>query len=446
MQRPDEAFRLEMSCEKTLFGNSGIEKPFYESILQKEGAKMAIWNWLTSVFMAISMFFSSIFGFFGAGENKQPPVVEPPEPARACICGVCHPSDDYAMLKDAGLDWVRFDIPYPYNKDGSINAAYTAFKNRAQGFAEQGIKVLAITPYPKYYFNIGGFDPSAEENAERTKEIAVFLLNDLRSVIGGLQISNEMGVASFTMPLTLEQAAKFVGIQAQAISEIKGDLLVGYNSAGVYEELHRLMQPYLPYMDYVGIDLYYGTLSNGSLQDYVSDIRKVNELTGKPVMLTEFGYASAGRQTTAQERAAILASYGYSSEAAVRADIVNFIAKLPDALRSYILTKYPDPAAQSNAIFHEIAKHFYGHLDCSVPGIPHTQEGQAEFFRQLLPLLKETDCLAGFFIFSWKDYGQCPYCGRLDCPYKSVWGITDANGEPKAAYYAVRDAVKCAPT
>ncbi len=403
---------------------------------------MSFFNWLTSVFLSISLFFSSVFGFFSGVQRKtEDPPEQPAEVRTEQIRGVCHPNEDYTLIKDLGLGWVRFDIPYPYQADGSLSEKYIAFKNRARGYAQQGIKVLAITPYPKYYFNVGGFDPSADENAERTKEIARFLCSDLRDVVGGLQITNEMGVASFTAPLTLEQAAKFIGVQAQALSEVKGDLPVGYNAAGVGERLHRLMQPYLPCMDYVGVDYYAGTLSDGGLDDYASVIERVHGLTGKPVLLAEFGFSSAGEPKSAEEHAEILAQYGYASPEAARDDIENFVAKLPNTMKAYIYSQYPDPAAWGDAVFGDLAAHFYGELDHTLPGIPHTPRGQAEFYHQLLPRLKQIDCLAGFFIFCWQDGGACKLCGKTDCPYKSAWGITDINGEPKPAYYAVREAL-----
>ena len=405
---------------------------------------MKVFKWFTSVFMSIVLFFSSIFGFSsGAGQKHDdtPEVPEQPVRAEKLIYGVCHPDENYELLKGAGLDWVRFDIPYPYDADGNISASYAAFKERARGYREQGIKVLAITPYPKYYFKKGEGSSALGVVAQRTKEVAAFLCNDLKDIVAGFQITNEMGVSSFRYPLTLEQAAKFIGVQAQVMAGRKGDLIIGYNSAGIGENLHKLVEPYLSYMDFVGVDLYYGTLGAGSLQDFVSGIQKVHELTQKPIILAEFGYASAGEPKSAQERAAVLARYGYASEEEARADIENFVSKLPDALKAQVYNGYPDPATWGDAVFQDMATHFYGYIDCAISGIPHTPQGQAEFYRQLLPLLKKINCLAGFFVFCWKDAGVCKYCGQTDCPYKSAWGITDANGAPKPAYDAVKEAL-----
>ncbi len=397
---------------------------------------MQIVQWFETVFLIFSLLFTSISGYLNGTNNA---AAELQEKTDGYIYGVCHPDENYELIEDVGLGWVRFDIPYPYNADGSISDSYIAFKNRAKGYADQGIKVLAITPYPRSYFEIGGFDPSADENAQRTKDIAVFLCNDLRDVIGGIQITNEMGVSTFTYPLTLEQAAKFIGIQAEALSEVKGDLIIGYNSSGEAEELHNLMKPYLQYIDYVGVDLYYGTWYGGELRDYVAAIRKVNQMTKKPIILAEFGYISAGEPKNEAERAEILARYGYDSETAARADIENFVAKLPDALKTHVYEEYPDPETWGDAVFLDMDKHFYGYLNEAITGITHTPEGQADFYRELLPALKEIKCVAGFFVFCWRDSPSCWYCGQTDCPYETAWGITDLNGEPKPAYYAIKD-------
>lgn len=397
---------------------------------------MQIVQWFESVLLIFSLLFTSISGCLN-GTNKDAQLLQ--EKTDGYIYGVCHPDENYERINELGLGWVRFDIPYPYNADGSISTSYTAFKERARGYAERGINVLAITPYPRSYFEIGGFDPSADENAQRTKDIAVFLCNDLRNVIGGIQITNEMGVSNFTYPLTLEQAARFIGIQAEALSEVKGDLIIGYNCAGEAEELHNLMKPYLQYMDYVGIDLYYGTWYGGELRDYISSIRKINQMTKKPIIVAEFGFISAGEPKSEADRAAILSRYGYDSEAAARADIENFVAKLPDALKSHVYEEYPDPATWGDAVFSDMDKHFYGYLNETITGVTHTPEGQAEFYRELLPALKKIDCLAGFFVFCWRDSPVCWYCGQTDCPYETAWGITDVNGNPKPAFYAIKD-------
>ena len=370
------------------------------------------------------------------------------------IYGVCHPNENYMRIKDVGLGWVRFDIPYPYEADGrTIRSEYTQFKNRAGEYTKNKFKVMAITPYPRDFLDIGGYDPGDSANAARVREIVVFLINDLRDVIAGIQISNELNHTGHIRPFTtLQQSADFIGLQAKALYDVRGDIIVGYNSAGYSESWTNLMKPYLKYMDYVALDLYYGTYDNGTLQNYVNDINKLYRLVNKPILMAEFGYASKG-SPTAEDRAAKLARYGYASEAEARADIVNLVEQLPNTFKTLIKTNYPNTADWANAVFVTYANHFYGYnkripadswidVDLAEENITHDEEGQANYFRQLIPLLMEQKCLIGFFIYCWKDRTWCLTCGYDDCPNETSWGLVDDSGNrKKPSYYAVKEAI-----
>ena len=375
------------------------------------------------------------------------------EKAGGYIYGVCWPTEYYKRLKDVGLGWVRFDIPYPYDTNGNLRAEYTAFKKKAKGYTDNKIKVMAITPYPKDFVNIGGFDPIDSANIQRTQEIAVFLINDLRNVVAGIQISNELDHPTHKKPFTtLEQAVKFIGIQAEALNAVKGDLIVGYNTCSLNKNMNTLMKPYLPYMDYVGVDLYYGTWAKGKLDNYIQDLRTLYQAVNKPILLAEFGYASKG-SPTAEDCAAILAGYGYDSEAAARADIVKLVEKLPDQFKALIKNNYPDTADWGNAVFVTYGNHFYGcnklassnpitDIDLTEPDISHSEEGQAEFFRQLIPLLKQQPYLIGFFIYCWSDRSVCGTCGLERCPNETSWGLVTAQDIKKPSYHAVKEAIE----
>lgn len=46
-----------------------------------------------------------------------------------------------------------------------------------------------------------------------------------------------MGLPHFTMPLNLDEAVRFIGIQLEALNDIKGSVVTGYNSAGLHIDL-----------------------------------------------------------------------------------------------------------------------------------------------------------------------------------------------------------------
>ncbi|MBQ6267292.1 MAG: hypothetical protein IJK64_05920 [Clostridia bacterium] len=396
---------------------------------------MRVLAFFESVIITISCFFGSIFNL--PDRNVQALLAQ----TGGYIYGVCHPNENYELLGDAGLQWVRFDIPYPYNQAGEISGHYLDFKARAKGYTDRGFKVMAVTPYPKDYFNIGGFNPV--EEVEKTQEIAVFLYEDLKDITGAFQVTNEMGLDTFTKPLTLEEAAVFIGIQLEALDKVTENFPIGYNSADMSRNLHKLMKPYLPYCDYVGIDLYTGNQGNAKASDYAKKVKELYRNTCKPILIQEFGFWSEGGPKTAEQKAEILGYYGYATEAEAIADGMNFIRKLPPQFQQRLKDGYPDDEDRwAEIVFEKEYQHFYGETAAeTMESIPHTPEGQAEYFRRVMGELKKLNCLAGMIIYCCQDMERCWACGHTWCPFETRWGLFYLDGTPKPAYYAVKDII-----
>ena len=89
------------------------------------------------------------------------------------ICGVCHPSDDIELIKGANIGWIRVDIPFPFDKDGNETDSYRAFKERAKRFADEGIKIMAVTPYHHDYTAAGIVidSPAGEKRIREIQDI-----------------------------------------------------------------------------------------------------------------------------------------------------------------------------------------------------------------------------------------------------------------------------------
>lgn len=389
--------------------------------------------WLQSVLTVITCVFCS---FLNLPNARVESFIEQND---GYIRGICHPNENYDLLTDGGFNWVRFDIPYPYNADGSVSGAYRAFKERCRGYKEHGFRVMAITPYPKSYIDVGGFNPVEPENIEKTQQIAVFLLEDLRDLCGAIQVTNEMGIDTFTYPLTREQAIEFIGIQLEALDKVKDGFPIGYNSAGLSEWLHKGMRPYHQYCDYVGVDLYTGNTSDATARDYLKRISRIHRITGLPVILEEFGFLSAGAPKTDAEKAQILSQYGYASEAEAKSDIDNFVKKLPSAFQQRLRESY-EPSAWGDTIFGDLSNHFYRQIaqTGTYRGFPHTPQGQAQFYADILPRLRDLRCLAGVILYCCQDGSVCWYCGLEGCPSETRWGIVDAEGVPKPAFDAIK--------
>lgn len=362
---------------------------------------------------------------------------------RGFLCGVCHPNENYQQIKEANIGWVRFDIPFPFAADGQESESYRQFKARAQGYVDRGIKVMAVTPYPEDYI-AAGMDPRTPEGEEKVRRTARFLIKDLQKYVGALQITNEMGLPRFTLPLTLPEAAAFIGMQMEEMAPLRGDILIGYNSAGPEAQLHALMKPYAAYFDYVGIDIYLGCFDGypGFMWVFDALLRYLWAFTHKPVIIQEFGYISGGAPKTKAEKREILRGYGVEREEEASTAIEDFIGRLPEAFRQHVKhDANNDPARYFDLIFRsDFKQHLYKEMTPTtvIPGYPHTPEGQAKFFADSIDKLYRTPYVLGAFIYCYTDAERCYVCGQEDCPVETRWGLVDRAGNPKPAYYAVQ--------
>ncbi len=382
-----------------------------------------------------------------AGFDKEVPAAE--EKIGGFMKGVCHLDPDYDLIKEGNIEWFRDDIPFPYNKDGSISEHYKSWKAYAQGYIDNGIKIFGVTPYPDDYIAYG-LDPRDPASREGIQDIARFYAEDLKGIVGAFQITNEMGIDRFTLPLTLDEAAEFIGMQLEAMYPVRGDIIIGYNLGGLsVAQLPFKMMDYHQYCDYVGLDMYLGcfepVLKNPN--QYITLLNFVRRVTGKPIILCEFGYIGYGEPKTAEEKTAVLQKYGYNSEEEARANIDDFISKLPEDMRDEIIRDYSDrtPEERADLIFDgEYSNHLYCELaeGMGLYGFEHTPEGQAEFFEYVIPKVRNLDYVIGMCVYCWSDSDSCYVCGQSDCPVETGWGLVDGKGDPKPAYYAVRDGFK----
>jgi len=364
------------------------------------------------------------------------------------IKGICHPSENYGQIKGAGIEWNRADIAFPFDKDGNLRQDYINWKDKMRRYRDNGIRIFAVTPYPRTFIE-HGIDPRLPENEARVREIAQFLITDLKGIAEGFQITNEMGIPHFTLPLDMKQAARFIGIQLEAMHSLRGEILIGYNSSGPQGDLHALMRPWYKYCDYVGIDLYVGSfaLVGNSISTLEMMLRYLWSMTGKPILLCEFGYISGGAPKSPEEKRAILRRYGVSSEKEAREkiDLVleNMKAVAP-TLHARVTKNASGPDKYADYLFQiDTKNHLYSELPKGVVtrNCPHTPEGQARFYSEVLPRLAKLPFLIGAIIYAWKDGERCYACGQSDCPTETRWGLVDLQHNEKPSYYAVRDAL-----
>lgn len=59
--------------------------------------------------------------------------------------GVCHADPDYELIKEANIGWTRKDIPFPFEKDGTVRQRYLDWKAEMKAYADNGIRIFAVT-------------------------------------------------------------------------------------------------------------------------------------------------------------------------------------------------------------------------------------------------------------------------------------------------------------
>ena len=404
---------------------------------------------IISAFLAVvTPLLSGTFGLVGKVVDRVQPTVQAQQfTDDAFMAGVCHPEPEYKKIKKANIGWIREDIPFPYDENGKLSASYRAYKKEMRGYVRNGIKIMAITPNPPTYLE-HGLDIRKAEDIPKIQEIARFYVKDLKGIAGAFQVANEMGIDRFTKPFTLREAAKFVGVQLEAMYPIRGDVPIGYNLGGLsIATFPPLMNRYNQYIDYVGVDMYFGSFENvvKTMETYTALLREVHVVTGKPLIVAEFGYIGYGEPKTKAEKEEILSRYGVHSEAEAKKDIDAFISRLPQRLRREFEEYYADKSVKEKAklLFKgEYANHIYRELSKGtyLRGYPHSPEGQAKFFADLIPKLKALDFCKGAFIYMWNDSERCYVCGQKGCPVETGWGIVDGEGKLKPAYFAVQKA------
>lgn len=354
------------------------------------------------------------------------------------IKGACHPGARRDLMQQAGMNFTREDTPYPFGPDGRLTQRYIDYKELCVDLMKYGIYMMGITPYPRTFVQ-NGIDPSTEEGLKQVEEVCEFMARDLADYVKGWQITNEMNVFHFRDPLTLPEAHAFILAGLRGVRRGNPGALNGYNTAGTSPDalgIVEALRPYQDLMDYIGVDSYCGTWSDGEIEDIIAEIDRVHELTGLPVIVQEFGFASKGEIFTEDEALAYLRSCGYESREAVIADPTQFLNMIPYRSSVTARTKYE----------HEWGQNALGQLPHILKKWPggskvyrHTPEGQAAFYEKILPLILEHPQVIGALVYCWCDTLCCP-CGDPECCCETAWGLTTKQEEPKPAYYAVKKA------
>jgi len=335
--------------------------------------------------------------------------------------GICcfDPAErDLDMIKEAGFNWLRMNLVFPW-KDamyGQLSEEYTKVRSQIEACSAKGFKIMPTTPGLGIYLFDHKLDKTmwvdmwpdfigrkgTEEYYENVKKTCEWLANDLNGLTGPLWcIMNEIDIETFHGDYSTEVAAETAYWSARGIVSADPDALCGINLSRYYEEGLKVAD--MAYREghsfgYIGDDQYFGSWQGDDVERWSYVIDKLHERYHLPVLANEWGYSSGGQ---------------------VR-------EKPPE--------DEPIPAGL-NSVCHVFGWHH------EVSG-GHTEEVQAKYIRRGLEIFAENPNVLGSFLFCWKDAKYCYHCGKELCPSECFWGIVDQELMPKPAYYAIKQAVK----
>lgn len=250
------------------------------------------------------------------------------------IAGVCHAREKLDCIAAANIRWNREDVPFPFQpgKFGELTPAYIAYRDKVRRCAARGLNTMCVTPYPKAFAQFG-VDPASAEGLAVVEETLRWMAADLKAAgLRGYQITNELNVFHFRVPLTMEQVPAFLIAGIRGVHAGDPDAILGYNSAGVGPEVQAMIEQVRPYhdlVDYMGVDSYRGTWSDGEPDDILGEIDATYNAVGLPVLVQEFGFSSAGEIYTPEEALAYVRSTGFDSLEAVYENPEAFLERIP---------------------------------------------------------------------------------------------------------------------
>lgn len=309
--------------------------------------------------------------------------------------GVCHQGGRYDRMREAGIEWVRLDVPFPWADEiGNERPQYAKFREKVREYASEGFKVLGITPYPRNW-NVEAGELGSAKFLSVYREACAYMARDLAFNIPIWQVCNELNLGWFRRPFeTEEEAIPYLIEGGLGCREGNPEALVGVNMATGHEpSAYRMYRALYPNdridWDYVGMDAYYGTWEEGGPDTWPEKMAELYEVCKKPLIIMEFGYASGGGTMTAEERG---------------------------------------PQNEGSQLLHKVGKWPWGW------GEGHTPEMQAEYARIALEHFRRADYVLGAFWYKWSNGAKCN-CGHQDCPENSHYGMTTIDEEPKPAYF-----------
>lgn len=336
------------------------------------------------------------------------------------------------LMKEAGITLSRTFFTFPFTDESMTETTEDYKKTLAcvRLYKENGIDTVAgintaeqcradengtvsfVRQYPDW---MGPYD--GDYYYEVLEKVAVRIATDLGDMVTYWQIGNENDSDIFRGNLTHEQNVRYLKSLARGVKKVNPKACCGINLAGVGsasdingDSLSHSVHPYAEKLinalyncensdfDYIGLDGYFGTWTNGAPEDWEAYINRAHEVSGKPVMINEWGYSSLQRGK-------------------------------------------PRPEEDQNRHFNTNVCRYkdFDMAGCKKwLGEDHSEEMQARYITECLTIFRDNPhCFANLF-FQWQDMATCWQCGDDDCPAETAWGIIDKNGRVKPGYEALK--------
>lgn len=311
----------------------------------------------------------------------------------------------FDMMRLAGINMIRSGAPgYDISRfiQGEPQSdSLEEIKKRLRVVKERGFDLMGITPNPKDFPSSAG-EPGTKTFLNNYTRICRDIGKQFSGLINYWQVANELDLPIFRGSMTVEQAADLLEAGISGLQQVSSDFKIGINitlfpMAPKEEDgeflLKRLYRERKLNLAYAGLDSYPGTWIKGGAESFDYFLDKFHELSGKPVIIQEFGYSSVGELMSAEE------------------------------IKSGI---YPCKIRKWRFVWKK----------------EHSRQEQADFIEECFKIFFKKDYLLGVIYFRWDDQERCWQCNRSDCPCETGWGLVDLNGDPKPSYHSFKKIVK----
>ncbi len=323
-----------------------------------------------------------------------------------------HINLNFDLMRKAGINALRYGFGFPFEEDGKtpgkrfMDAVDGAVKLRKQGFQLLGStfgpgsyrydpekkRTTWVSSIPE---SIGGYD--SDEFYIVAEAAGEFLGRECAELCEYWQVANEPDIDIFKGDMTDEQSVRFLISVAKGLKKGNPNAKPGINlgfmtpySEWLLRELYQI--PDTPF-EYIGLDGYMGSWQPGGPSDWLWYIDKAYDITGKPVIINEWGYSTL--------------------QSGPNPD--------PGGKRHY------NQSVCRNKAWEHVWKN------------GHNPEEQADYIRECMKIFAGHPAVIGEFFFRWSDTETCWQCGDPLCPAECAWGIVDVHGNPKPGYYALKE-------